>query len=161
MAELLRYDHYKVLGIARDATLPEVKQAYRRCVKYCHPDRNPSPKAATVFHVVHEAYCVLSDTDQRARYDERLRFYREAQDQAAERPPTHRSTEVPRYRSHHDPPVPRFAYVGLHLTGLLFGFTLIISLIMAIHIGYVPFWAMIFSLPGVLAIPASYAGLRD
>ena len=53
MENPLRYDHYKVLSVPRDATHERIKRAYRERVKDWHPDRNPSPRAAAVFQAVH------------------------------------------------------------------------------------------------------------
>ena len=119
MQALLQYDHYKVLGISRDATPAQVKRAYRDLVKRCHPDLNPSPRAAAIFYLVHEAYTVLNDPDARARYDERLRFYREA----GATPPRPAEAWRDRARGFMRRPdtaatLQRFAYVGLHVTGL-------------------------------------------
>jgi molecular chaperone DnaJ len=62
--------YYEVLGIARGASEPEVKSAYRRLAKECHPDRNPEDTRAEVrFKEVSEAYEVLKDPQKRAAYD--------------------------------------------------------------------------------------------
>jgi molecular chaperone DnaJ len=65
-----RRDYYEVLGVTRDATIEDIKRAYRkRAIEY-HPDRNPGDKAAEErFKEVSEAYAVLSDPDKRAAYD--------------------------------------------------------------------------------------------
>ena len=62
-------DHYDVLGVSRDATPEEIKKAYRRLARQLHPDVNPGEEASERFKLVTHAYDVLSDPDQRARYD--------------------------------------------------------------------------------------------
>jgi molecular chaperone DnaJ len=62
-------DHYEVLGLERTATPEEIKKAYRRLARELHPDVNPSVDAAERFKLVTHAYDVLSDPDQRERYD--------------------------------------------------------------------------------------------
>ncbi len=62
-------DHYEVLGVSRDATPEEIKKAYRRLARELHPDVNPGEEASERFKLVTHAYDVLSNSDQRARYD--------------------------------------------------------------------------------------------
>jgi DnaJ-class molecular chaperone len=63
-------DLYARLGVKRGATDAEIKKAYRSLAKQLHPDRNKdNPKAAERFAQVTSAYDLLSDKDQRARYD--------------------------------------------------------------------------------------------
>lgn len=63
-------DYYEVLGVQRDADLGMVKKAYRRLAVRFHPDRNPdNPEAEERFKEAAEAYQVLSDQEQRQRYD--------------------------------------------------------------------------------------------
>jgi molecular chaperone DnaJ len=63
-------DFYIVLGLGRDASLGEIKRAYRRLARRYHPDINPGDRlAAAQFRQIAEAYETLSDPDRRRRYD--------------------------------------------------------------------------------------------
>jgi curved DNA-binding protein len=63
-------DYYKILGVDRSATEREIKQAYRRLARQHHPDVNPGDKTAEEkFKQINEAYEVLSDKDNRQKYD--------------------------------------------------------------------------------------------
>ena len=63
-------DYYEVLELARTATDQEIKSAYRRLAVKHHPDKNPGDnEAEDMFKEAAEAYSVLSDAEQRRRYD--------------------------------------------------------------------------------------------
>jgi len=62
-------DYYDILGIKRDASQGEVKQAYRRLARKYHPDVCKEPDAEAKFKDVGEAYEVLKDPEKRAAYD--------------------------------------------------------------------------------------------
>ena len=63
-------DPYEILGVSRNASQDEIKQAYRLLAKKHHPDRNPGDKSAEQrFKEVHAAYEVLGDAERRAQYD--------------------------------------------------------------------------------------------
>ncbi|KAJ1298179.1 hypothetical protein BS78_01G434100 [Paspalum vaginatum] len=62
-------DYYATLNIRRDATLQEVKAAYRTLARKYHPDMNRSPGAEEKFKEISAAYEILSDQDKRSLYD--------------------------------------------------------------------------------------------
>src|SRR5438477_10193118 len=63
-------DLYELLGLARGATLIEIKRSYRRLARKYHPDINPGDNAAEAhFREITRAYETLADPDLRVRYD--------------------------------------------------------------------------------------------
>ncbi|GJP80471.1 hypothetical protein CLOP_g10680 [Closterium sp. NIES-67] len=69
---------YVVLEVSTDATSVEIKKAYYKLARTCHPDKNPDDETAKAkFQAVGEAYQVLMDPDKREKYD---RFGRAALD---------------------------------------------------------------------------------
>lgn len=62
-------DYYQILGVSRNATQTEIRNAYRKLAKIYHPDRNSSDYAKTYIQLINEAYETLSDTEKRTQYD--------------------------------------------------------------------------------------------
>jgi molecular chaperone DnaJ len=70
MATVQKRDYYEVLNVTRQASLEEIKRAYRKLALKFHPDKNPGDAGAEEkFKEAAEAYSVLSDSEKRARYD--------------------------------------------------------------------------------------------
>jgi curved DNA-binding protein len=74
-------DYYKTLGIAKTATEAEIKKAYRKMARKYHPDVNPNDKASEEkFKEVSEANEVLSNAENRKKYDKHGENWKHADD---------------------------------------------------------------------------------
>ncbi|WP_374330849.1 DnaJ C-terminal domain-containing protein [Soonwooa sp.] len=63
-------DYYKILGVDKNASQDDIKKAYRKLARKLHPDLNPNDKEAEKkFKELNEANEVLSNTENRAKYD--------------------------------------------------------------------------------------------
>ncbi len=68
---MAKRDYYEVLGVDKNASVDDIKKAYRKKAKECHPDLHPNDKnAEEKFKELNEANEVLSDPDKKARYDQ-------------------------------------------------------------------------------------------
>ena len=63
---------YDVLYVTADASLTDLRQAYKQQALHWHPDKNSDPEAEERFKAVNQAWRVLSDEQQRASYDRSL-----------------------------------------------------------------------------------------
>jgi len=64
-------DYYKILEIEKNATEAEIKKAYRKMARKHHPDLNPNDKEAEKkFKEINEANEVLSNPENRKKYDQ-------------------------------------------------------------------------------------------
>jgi DnaJ-class molecular chaperone len=66
-------EHYAALGLKSDASLADIKKAFRQKASQFHPDRNTAEDAPARFRAVQEAYEVLSDDAKRQAYDDNRR----------------------------------------------------------------------------------------
>ena len=62
-------DYYEVLGVTKDATEKDLKNAFRSLARKYHPDRSTEEDAENKFKEIQEAYAILSDDEKRRMYD--------------------------------------------------------------------------------------------
>lgn len=68
-------DYYSILGVSPSASEKEIKMAYRKLARKCHPDLSPGNKEAEArFREINEAYEALSDPQKRAKYDQYVKW---------------------------------------------------------------------------------------
>lgn len=60
---------YEVLGVSKDASVADIRKAYRKLARKYHPDVNKEPGAEEMFKEISEANDVLSDPETRKKYD--------------------------------------------------------------------------------------------
>src|SRR5437763_16584552 len=69
-------DYYKILGVSKDASEKDIKQAYRQVARKYHPDVNPDNKEAEEkFKEINEANEALSDPEKRHKSAEMSSYY--------------------------------------------------------------------------------------
>lgn len=66
-------NYYEILGVSNDASLAEVKAAFRTLAKVYHPDKNPNEKE--LFARILKAYETLSDPALKSTYDYKLNYF--------------------------------------------------------------------------------------
>lgn len=157
-------DYYATLGLRRTASQQEVKRAYRDLAKRLHPDVDGSPQASDRFMAVHAAYATLRDPMLRIAYDAML-YECGRRVAPAPRPAPHKPGDTPRYRQRSeeeagaDIKVRSWAFIGLHLTGLLFGSLLVLILLSGIVFRGWSWGWILFIAPGLIVIPDAWEGL--
>jgi DnaJ-class molecular chaperone len=101
-------DYYKLLGIARTATVEQIETAYRRLALEYHPDRNPNnPEAVQRFKEVTAAAEVLRDANKRAIYDGKISCTQRKANSNVQKP--QEDSNMGRW---HTPPPPKYNIWG-------------------------------------------------
>lgn len=73
-------DYYKILGVSRNASLNEIKSAYRKLVMKYHPDISKTKETEEMFKIINEAYTVLSTPQLKEKYDIKIKEISEKND---------------------------------------------------------------------------------
>lgn len=67
---MAKRDYYEVLGVPKGASEEQIRKAYRGLARKYHPDVNDEPNAEDKFKEINEAYKILSDPEQKSKYDQ-------------------------------------------------------------------------------------------
>jgi len=70
-------NYYEILGISIESSTDEIKTAYRKLARKYHPDINKSPDAIQMFKDITEAYEILSNHEERERYNTLKGFFKQ------------------------------------------------------------------------------------
>jgi len=62
------FDPYETLGVTTEATVQEIKKAYRQMSLLWHPDKNKDPEALKMFYLINKANDILTDPKKRDNY---------------------------------------------------------------------------------------------
>lgn len=112
-------DHYRVLGVGRNATSGEIKSAYRKLVLAHHPDRSPSKQSAEIFLKATEAYETLGDHERRKHYD----AVSDMEKRRASQPPPTQPKAQPQPKPQETRSSPKVSTVAADVTKLTLIFT--------------------------------------
>ena len=86
-------DYYDILGITEDATIVQIKTAYRTQALKWHPDRNPGVDTSEKMKEINEAYSILSNPESKARYDKEYAAFKSFRTQKTQQETTSDSDE--------------------------------------------------------------------
>ena len=142
-------DYYRVLGLASDASVEEIKKAYRSKARLYHPDINKAPDAKELFIVITEAYDFLIANHEKIKSDEDAyyqaledwRKYR--QDRSRRKASAYAKTPYSTFRNTNFYKTTRF-FDG---TTIIYGFIISVMVIVYTIIGY--FYRLNHPLPGL------------
>jgi curved DNA-binding protein CbpA len=156
------YDYYKILGVERNASISQIKLAYRRKAKLYHPDVNTSASAHDYFTILNTANDTLTDEKKRKRYNLKLEYeqFRTTQaatskeqphrDPAYRRNPEKESAQPKTEEKDFEPSRPLFKL--LLFSVMFLGFVCIFVPSLAVYHNAINFGVLILLLPGFFMI---------
>jgi hypothetical protein len=142
-------DYYKVLGLTPGSTDDDIKRAYRKKARECHPDINPAPEAKDLFIMVTEAYEFLLTYREKIASDEKA--YQQAMDDWRK---YRQNRSRQRARVYARAPYTRFKNTNFYKTTRIFdGTAIIASLLVSIMVLIITIFGYIYRihhpLPGI------------
>lgn len=170
------YDYYKILDVSRDATLDEIKQAYRAKAKLVHPDVNDSPKAHELFAIVNEAYEILSDKRKRQLHDVKLNYADATRAEALKKKQYYGNSVknphyAPSFNYNWKDYQPRektdfdyfkrspIIYNMFFISGMFLGFLILFTVLFGTYKGFWPFPFVLLAVLGIILVRQGWRGI--
>ncbi len=160
----MMYDFYKILGVERNASVSQIKLAYRQKAKLYHPDVNTSASAHDFFTILNTAHETLCNERKRKRYDLKLEYeqFKTTTTAAAASAPqqTHRDYAYRRkpqheYQPRHEekdfePSTPLFKFLMFSI--LFIGMLCIFIPSLAVYYDVINYGGLILFIPGYFMV---------
>ncbi len=144
-------NYYETLGVDRQASVNDIKKAYREKAKLFHPDINKMDGSEELFGIIQEAYETLSNTEKRAEYDrilQNLKFNTNSDRNNNQNTYTYSNSPTQDDYYTNTPTKPSFSLLKI-IRGIVWFFLLIVSPI-SIYINTQSFEEIVFYLAGVM-----------
>ncbi len=162
---MVHYNYYKLLGVPVNAAPSEIKNAYRKKAKTCHPDVADSSRAKEVFQLLNKAYSTLMDENARRRYNLQLTYQiilsQKTQARKKGREDLKRRMAYVRWRKAQQKDVsPQFKLIVYSL-GIVSGTTLGIGTITGLFMNTIPYYGVIILFPAMVMTLQGWSGFRE
>ncbi len=174
-------NYYRILDLPYNASVADVKRAYREKAKSCHPDVSRSAEAKKEFQLLNQAYSVLSNNHSRRKYDLLLFYrysvlkehYRKREQRAQKHQKSARKsyqargttgqkmTSTTRGYRYYKPDPPSIFKFGIYTTGILFGSSLFVLTTISLLTNGWPIVSAFLLVPATIVTYQGWQGMNE